>query len=85
MDEVFGGENFAAQITFKTTSGAGSFAGGTDMLAAVTNYILWFTRSAEALKYRQLYRTREAGGAGAGQYTWLEMSDGSDDEHQRPS
>ena len=28
MDEVFGSENFVSQIAFKTTSGAGSFAGG---------------------------------------------------------
>ena len=32
MDEVFGSENFVSLITFKTTSGAGSFAGGTTCL-----------------------------------------------------
>ena len=36
MDEVFGSENFVSQIAFKTTSGAGSFAGGTNVLAAVS-------------------------------------------------
>ena len=41
LDEIFGSENFASLITFKTTSGAGSFAGGTNVLAAVNSYLLW--------------------------------------------
>src|SRR5947209_18949135 len=36
MDEVFGSENFCGLIVFKKTSGAGSFAGGTELLAAVS-------------------------------------------------
>src|SRR3984893_17162975 len=36
MYELFGETNFASQIAFKTTTGAGSFAGGTDILASVT-------------------------------------------------
>src|SRR5438874_9206663 len=36
MDEVFGSENFAAIITFKTTTGAGSFSGGTNVLASIS-------------------------------------------------
>jgi adenine-specific DNA-methyltransferase len=40
MDEVFGGENFVSQVSFVTTGGAGSFAIGTNVLAAVTAYIL---------------------------------------------
>jgi len=31
MDEVFGSENFCSLISYKTTSGAGSFAGGTNV------------------------------------------------------
>jgi adenine-specific DNA-methyltransferase len=31
-EEVFGSENFVSVIAFKTTSGAGSFAGGTNVL-----------------------------------------------------
>ena len=77
LDEVFGSENFCSLITFKTTSGAGSFSGGTNVLAAVNSYILWYARDLENIKYRGLFRTKEAGGQGGGQYTWVERPDGT--------
>jgi len=77
MDEVFGSENFVSLITFATTFGAGSFAGGTNVLASVTNYIVWYARDLESTKYRQLFQERELGGSGAGKYSTLELADGS--------
>ena len=77
LDEIFGSENFCSLITFKTTSGAGSFAGGTNVLAAVNSYILWYARDLDNVKYRALFRVKEAGGQGGGQYTWVERPDGS--------
>jgi adenine-specific DNA-methyltransferase len=77
MDEVFGAENFVTLIAFRKTSGAGSPTGGTNTLPVVSDYIVWFARDRERLKYRQLYRGKEIGGAGGGQYTWIEESDGS--------
>ncbi len=68
MDEVFGEENFAAQITFKTTTGAGSFSVGTNLLASVSNHIIWFTRRKEAAKYKQLYQKKTIDGAGGTAY-----------------
>jgi adenine-specific DNA-methyltransferase len=67
LDEVFGDSNFVSQINFKTTGGAGSPSGGTDTLASVNNFILWYARSASSVKYRQSYRPKGelAGGAGA--------------------
>jgi adenine-specific DNA-methyltransferase len=76
MDEVFGSENFVSLITFKTTSGAGSFAGGTNVLAAVNNYVVWYARDLERVKYRQVYREKSLAGVGGGQYTWIEESNG---------
>ena len=55
MDEVFGKDNFVSEIVLKTTSGAGSPIGGTVSLASVHDFVLWYCRSKEALKYRQLY------------------------------
>jgi adenine-specific DNA-methyltransferase len=77
MDEVFGSENFVSLITFKKTSGTGSFAGRTNVLSAVNDYLLWYGRNREQVKFRQLYRSKEIGGAAGGQYTWLESSDGA--------
>jgi adenine-specific DNA-methyltransferase len=58
MDEVFGSENFCSQIAYMTTTGAGSPAVSTDVIAGVNDYILWYSRDREALKYRTLYFER---------------------------
>src|SRR5207245_3178226 len=48
LDEVFGSENFVAQITFaKTTSSTREYMGGT------TDFLLFFAKRRELLKYRQ--------------------------------
>ena len=71
LDEIFGATNFVSLITFKKTSGAGSFAGGTNVLPATVDYLVWYGKDLERIKYRQIYRDKEAGGAGAGAYTWI--------------
>ncbi len=55
MDEVFGDENCVSEIVLKTTSGAGSPTGGTVTLAGVHDYVLWFAKRKDSVKYRQLY------------------------------
>ena len=50
--------------------------GGTNVLAAVDDYLLWYCRSIEVVKYRPLFRVKEAGGQGGGQYTWYEDAGG---------
>ena len=57
MDEVFGLENFVAQIYFKTTSGR--HAAKIDRLG---NYILWFAKDIESVKYHNLFVTKEENG-----------------------
>jgi adenine-specific DNA-methyltransferase len=77
MDEVFGSENFVSQIAFATTSGAGSFAGGTNVLSSVNSYIVWYALDLTRVKYRQLYREREQDGFGGSKYSTIELADGS--------
>lgn len=77
MDEVFGSENFVSQIAFKTTSGAGSFSGGTNVLASINDHVVWYSRSIDNVKYRQLFLRKAIGDAGSGQYTWVELRDGT--------
>ena len=55
MDEVFGDENFVSQITFVKSSGTSSPSGGTDVLSAVCDYLLWFAKDKRSIKYRQPY------------------------------
>ena len=76
LDEVFGSDNCVCVIPFKKTTGAGSPTGGTETLATVVDYILWFAKSSAHLKYRQLYRMKAAGGEGGGQYTFVETHTG---------
>lgn len=77
LDEIFGNENFCSLITFRTTSGAGSFAGGTNVLASVNSYILWYARDIESVKYRPLYREKSFAGVEGTAYTYVEESGGS--------
>ena len=50
MDEVFGEENFVAQIYFVTTSGRQD-----DTIDRLGNYIIWFGKNHSNIKYRQLF------------------------------
>ncbi|ABK18533.1 site-specific DNA-methyltransferase [Syntrophobacter fumaroxidans] len=78
MDEVFGEENFCSLIGYKKTTGAGSPAIGTDVLASVKDYIVWFARKKRDVKYRQLYFEKETGGIGAASYNRVQSPDGAD-------
>lgn len=69
MDEVFGSENFFSIITFKKTLPLGSSG-----LAGISDYIIWYAKDKEKIKYRQLYIDKPIG-QGTG-YTWVELEDG---------
>jgi adenine-specific DNA-methyltransferase len=71
MDEVFGSENFVSLITFKKTAGATG-----DRLAGTADYLIWYARGIDRVKYRQLLREREVGGVGGGAYSSVELVDG---------
>ncbi len=75
LDEVFGESNFASLITVAKTTGAGSPSIGTDVLASVNDYVLWYARSKKSLKYRQPYNIKALGEEGSSQYTFLESPD----------
>ncbi|WCR09682.1 site-specific DNA-methyltransferase [Paracoccus stylophorae] len=78
MDEVFGPKNLVSVITFKKTTGAGSPTGGTNVLAATNDYIVWYAKDIQRVKYRQLYLTR--GGEGWVNYNYVRDEHG---EHRR--
>jgi adenine-specific DNA-methyltransferase len=66
VDEVFGAQNHVALLIYKKTTTASS-----DGLASVCDYLIWYGKNVERLKYRQLYFEKALGGAGATQYTWI--------------
>lgn len=70
MDEVFGSENFFSLITFKKTLPLGSSG-----LAGISDYIIWYAKNIENIKYRQLFEEKPIG-VGTG-YTWVELENGT--------
>ena len=66
LDEVFGRENFVAEVIAVKTSSATS-----DYLAGVADIVLFYARNKSKLKYRPLYTEKQLGAEGTSQYTWL--------------
>jgi adenine-specific DNA-methyltransferase len=72
LDEVFGAENCCSVITFKkTTSGSG------ELLSSVCDFLLWYAKDRQNLKYRKILFPKEAGAKGGTQYTWFEDRSGA--------
>ena len=71
MDEVFGPENFCGVVAFRKTSSASG-----DLLSSVSDFLLWFAKDKERVKYRQAYLDKQPGEVGGTQYTWAELPSG---------
>jgi adenine-specific DNA-methyltransferase len=72
MDEVFGSENFVSLITVAKTSSATA-----DLLAGISDYIIWYAKKLETVKFRQLYKEKAVGGIGGDAYNRVELKDGT--------
>jgi adenine-specific DNA-methyltransferase len=72
MDEVFGAANFCSQIAFSKTSSATAA-----LLPGTMDYILWYARDIDTVKYRAIYRPKRLGGEGANKYDQIQLSDGT--------
>ncbi|MCK4622476.1 MAG: site-specific DNA-methyltransferase [Desulfuromonadales bacterium] len=66
LDEVFGDENFVGEIAFVKTSGLGS-----NFLSNRFDYLIWFAKSKENVKFRQPYLPKSQEDGTASTYTWL--------------
>lgn len=85
MDEVFGVENFVAQIQFKKTGGFDAGA-----IPSICDYILWYARNKSSLKYRPLLDPKVYGEGSGERYKScllpnlevVPVSEVSDDEGQ---
>lgn len=76
LDEVFGAENFVSQVAFATTSGAGS-PGELKNLPATCNYLVWYAKKRDELKYRQLYVSKLETRSADSKYTYVHLPDGT--------
>ena len=68
MDEVFGRENFHAQLTFTKTRPLGS-----QSMPGIVDYIIWYAKDTTMLKYRPLFTNKIAG---KGNFTYVEFPNG---------
>jgi adenine-specific DNA-methyltransferase len=57
MDEVFKPHNFCAIVSFRKTTGQSG-----DLLPDTNDYLLWFAKQREKVKFNPLYADREGGG-----------------------
>jgi adenine-specific DNA-methyltransferase len=70
MDEIFGAENFVSCIVFaKTSSSTGDFLGPT------FDYLLWYAKSIDGLKYRKILLKKAPGQRGGTGYKSVQMGD----------
>ncbi len=72
LDEVFGATNFCSVITFAKTSSASS-----ERLAGVSDYLLWYAKHRDTVKYRQPYQRKVLRDTTQGSYDCIESPDGS--------
>jgi adenine-specific DNA-methyltransferase len=70
MDEILGSENFVSIITYRTS---GSLT--TNFITPICDYIIWYAKDIEKIKYRKLFMDREVGRGSA--YDWVELPDGT--------
>jgi adenine-specific DNA-methyltransferase len=70
LDETFGSENIISLISFsKTASTTGRY------LPNTSDYVIWYAKDAERMKYRPLYLDKAVGGGGAGKYDQVQLTD----------
>ena len=72
MDEVFGSENFIAQITFRKTGATTS-----ELLSITSDYLLWYAKHKEIVKFKTLFLQKDISSGTGEQYGYIELQDGT--------
>jgi adenine-specific DNA-methyltransferase len=71
LDEVFGSEHFCALIPFRKKT----MPMGTSLLEPMADYLLWYARDKEQVKYHQLFLDKTS--EGDRNYRWYEDANGN--------
>jgi len=72
VDEIFGGDNFCGSIPFVTTS-----LQTATKLGSVADFVLWYSKSSDKAKYRQIYLRKEPRATGGWGLNYFEDSAGN--------
>ena len=72
LDEVFGKENCVSLISFKKAGGQ-----STQLLAGICDYLLWYAKCKDKVKFRSLFYPKIIGEESGERYSSVELSDGS--------
>ena len=72
MDEVFGEGNFVSEIITKKSGGMGQA-----QIDNVVDFILWYCKDKDSIKYRPLFETKNFGSGPGLRYRTVQVSDGS--------
>jgi adenine-specific DNA-methyltransferase len=72
MEEVFGESNFCGQIGFRKT---GAFE--SSLLGQTTDFLLWFAKDKQTVKYRPPYKPKVFEEGSGQYYRWVETADGN--------
>lgn len=71
-DEVFGGQNFVSQIYVRKTGGFSS-----SRIDNVGDYIIWYAKNINMIKYRPLYKEKSLSKSGVSNYSNVLLADGT--------
>jgi adenine-specific DNA-methyltransferase len=71
LDEVFGDKNFVSLIVFEKSTGLGA-----RLLPRNCDYIVWYARSLENVKYRQLYVDKSVAAGSITSFSHLQLPTG---------
>ena len=72
LDEVFGEKNFCGLVTFVKTSAQEAL-----LLPSVCDYLLWYAKSIENVKFRKIWQPKASDEPGTAEYSRIELSDGT--------
>ncbi len=72
LDEVFGRENFVTLIAFRKVAAVSSPMARVNVLAGTCDYIVWYSKRADEVKYRQLFVPKVIGDEGSGEYVFVD-------------
>ena len=78
MDEVFGDTNFLCEIVCRKTSNLNSPVAKVNVMPGSADFVLWYGKSADRVKYRQLYTLKSLSGDGGSHYRTVLTEDGQE-------